>query len=472
MSNNSHTNGYGNGQAAGRLLPEPNPAELNPPYNLNAEKWVLGACILDNDVIPDVVTITRLEDFWRELHQATFKIILDLWNGGKLVSAVMVEEELRRRGAVTEGTDAILFVGDLMDACGNTVRAIEYAQLVHEKAIRRSVIQGAQDVLQKANAGEVSADELLADAEKRFFSIGESSVSRPTIGVDEVMAQTLDAIKARKERKAVFGVPTGLHDLDFLLNGGLPNQALVIIAGRPSMGKTALALNICEYSASERKAPAMFVSLEMGKIEIGERLIASRARVDGSKIRMAHTLTPAEEAKVARAAYDLAGAPLAINDAPTWTVSQIAAEARRQKAKKKIAVLAVDYIQLIEAEPEDRRKASRQEQIATISRRLKTLAKELDIPVIALSQLNREVDHRDDHRPRMSDLRESGAIEQDADIIIFPFRPQHYNKEDQSTTATLIVEKQRGGSTGDVGVIFLKEFTRFENQAKDEYSNF
>jgi replicative DNA helicase len=277
-----------------------------------------------------------------------------------------------------------------------------------------------------------------------------------------VVTQAMDRIAARSEaRHPISGVPTGYYDLDDITGGFQPEQ-LIILAARPSMGKTAIALNICDHAAVTSKVPVLFVSLEMGRVELAERLLCARSKVDGHKLRTGQNLGTREMTLLGKGYDELRSSPMFIDDSSSRTMLQITANARRLKLRQSIGMIVVDYIQLIDS---DESRDSRQEQIAKISRRLKTLAREMKLPVVALSQLNRAVENREDRRPRMADLRESGAIEQDADMILLLHRPEYYDANDQPGIAEVIVAKNRNGATGTVKLTFLKNFTRFENLA-------
>ena len=281
-----------------------------------------------------------------------------------------------------------------------------------------------------------------------------------------MVTEAMDRIATRSEAKQpVSGVSTGFYDLDEITSGFQGSQ-LIILAARPSMGKTACALNVCEHAALEQKSAVLFVSLEMGKIELAERLLCSRSKVDGDKLRKGRGMGAREMTMLSRAYEEMRTAPIFIDDTPSRNMMQITANARRLKLRQNVGMIVVDYIQLIEPESGENRD-SRQEQIAKISRRLKTLARELHVPVVALSQLNRAVENREDRRPRMADLRESGAIEQDADLVLLLHRPEYYDANDSPGTAELIVAKNRNGRTDTIKLSFLKNFMRFENLAAD-----
>jgi replicative DNA helicase len=456
----SHGNGNGNGHAYPRSGSVPNGERL-PPQNIEAEQGVIGSILLDNDVLHDVVPMLKVEDFYRDSHQVIYRTIRDLYDLGRAVDAITLADELTRRGeyAKVGGDDAL---AQILASVPHAANARYYAGIVREKAIPRALIEASNEVIREAYSNSHTADELLELAERRVFAIAEEQVSGETVELRDVVTRAMDRIALRsEERHPITGVSTGFFELDDL-TGGFQGSQLVILAARPSMGKTALALNICEHVILERKTGVLMVSLEMGEMELAERLLCARSKVDGHKLRTGHGLGTREMTQLGKAYDELRMAPLFIDDTPARNMLQITANARRLKMRQDIGLIVVDYIQLIDAEES---RDSRQEQIAKISRRLKTLARELQVPVIALSQLNRAVENREDRRPRMADLRESGAIEQDADLVLLLHRPEYYDPNDRPGTAELIVAKNRNGATGNVTLTFLKNVTRFENSA-------
>jgi replicative DNA helicase len=439
----------------------PFPEDRLPPQNLEAEQGVLGSILLDNEVLHEVVGLLKVEDFYRDSHQVLFRAIRDLYDQGKGIDSIILKEELIRRGELDKVGGAEAFA-EILGSIPHAANAKYYAEIVRQKAIIRSLIEAANEILRDGYSNTFTADELLEASEQRVFAIAEEQVTGETIEVSDIITEAMDRIVARSEAKhPVSGVATGFYDLDDITSGFQPEQ-LIILAARPSMGKTALALNICEHVAVDRGKCVLFVSLEMGKFELVERLLCARSKLDGHKLRSGQHLGTRELALLGRGYEDLRPAPLLIDDTPTRNMLQITANARRLKLRRELALVVVDYIQLIDAEES---RDSRQEQIAKISRRLKALARDLKVPVIALSQLNRAVESREDRRPRMADLRESGAIEQDADLVLLLHRPEYYDPNDQPGVAELIVAKNRNGATGTIKLAFLKNFMRFENLA-------
>jgi replicative DNA helicase len=438
------------------------PGDRLPPQNLEAERSVLGSILLDNDVLHEIIPILGVADFYRDAHQILYQAIRDLYDEGRAIDAVILADELIRRDQFQKiGGDETL--KEVVESVPHAANAKYYAGIVREKSIARQLIDGATQILRDGYSHQYTAQELLEAAERTIYQIAQDQVQGATLELKDVITQAMDRIAVRAESggHAVTGVASGLIDLDDLTGGFQPGQ-LVILAARPSMGKTALALNICDHASIGLQVPVLFVSLEMGHLEIAERLLCARSRVDGHKLRTGIGLGNREMTHLARAYGELRSGPIFIDDTPARNMLQITAAARRLSLRKQLGLIVLDYIQLVDSEDS---RDSRQEQIAKISRRLKTLARELSIPVIALSQLNRAVESREDRRPRMADLRESGAIEQDADIVLLLHRPEYYDANDQPGVAELIVAKNRNGATKTITLTFLKNLTRFENMA-------
>lgn len=451
-----------NGDSRGRNSKSDAPrGDRLPPQHLEAEQGVLGSILLDNEVMHDVVGFLRVEDFYRDSHQLVYSAIRDLYDQAKGIDAVILADELKRRDQFDRigGDDAL---AEITESVPHAANGKYYAEIVKEKAIQRSLIDSATEILRDGYSNKFTAKELLESAERKVFAIAQDQIRGATLELKDVVLQAMDRIAARAETKhAVTGVGSGLVDLDDMV-GGFHAGQLIILAARPSMGKTAMALNICDHAAFDLKIPILFASLEMGALEIAERLLCSRSRVDGHKLRTGIGLGNREMTQLGKAYNELVSAPIFIDDAPARNMLQITATTRRLCLRQKLGMVVVDYIQLIDSEDS---RDSRQEQIAKISRRMKTLARELSVPVVALSQLNRAVESREDRRPRMADLRESGAIEQDADVVLLLHRPEYYDANDQPGVAELIVAKNRNGPTGSVKLTFEKTLTRFANLA-------
>jgi replicative DNA helicase len=472
---NGNSNGNGNGHGKGHgnhrhAVPSPIPPDDRlPPQNLEAERGVLGSILLDNEVLHEVIPLLQPPDFYRDAHQVVYTVVRELYDKGQPVDTLLLAEELQRREQYDRlGGDEL--IASIINSVPHAANALHYAVIVREKSVLRRLIGGAHEILKDSYDSLKSADEVLQTAERQIFRIAEEQASGETVDLQDIVTEAMDRIALRSEsRHPITGIASGLLDLDDVTTGFQGSQ-LIILAARPSMGKTALALNICEHVAMSQHKAVLFVSLEMGKLEIADRMLGARAKVDGHKLRTGQGLGQRDMTMLGRAYDELrAGAPVLIDDTPTRNMLQITANARRIKLRQArttqdLGLIIVDYIQLIEPDAGENRD-SRQEQIAKISRRLKTLARELNVPVIALSQLNRGVENREDRRPRMADLRESGAIEQDADMVLLLHRPEYYDPNDQPGISELIVAKNRNGRTDTIKMTFLKNFMRFENLA-------
>jgi replicative DNA helicase len=457
------TNGNGDGNGQGRSIKgdAATLADRLPPQNMEAEQGVLGSVLLDNEALHEVIPLLKVEDFYRDAHQVIYRAIRDLYDLGKAIDAITLAEELTRRSEFKAiGGDEAL--AQILGSVPHSANARYYAQIVRQKSISRELIESASEILRDGYSNNFTAEQLLENAERRIFSIAEDQTKGDTVELRDVVTLAMDRIAARSEsRHPVTGIATGYFELDDV-TGGLQPEQLVILAARPSMGKTALALNICDHAAVNLKIPTLVISLEMGQLELAERLLCARSRVDGHKLRTGQNLGTREMTLLGKGYDELRSSPLFIDDTPARNMLQITANARRLKLRQKLGLIVLDYIQLVDTEDS---RDSRQEQIAKISRRLKMLAREVQIPVIALSQLNRAVENREDRRPRMADLRESGAIEQDADLVLLLHRPEYYDASDQPGIAELIIAKNRNGATSTVKLTFLKNITRFENLA-------
>ncbi|MFO0951153.1 MAG: replicative DNA helicase [Isosphaeraceae bacterium] len=460
-------NGNGNGAAGGTASRAPPGAsrgpraDRQPPQKLEAEQGVLGSILLDNDVLHDVISELNVEDFYRDSHQVIYRAIRDMYDLGKGIDAITLSEELTRRGQFEQigGAD---YLGEIIHSVPHAANARYYGQIVRQKSVSRQLIESANEILREGYSNNYTAEQLLEAAERRIFAIAEEQTSGDTVDLTDVVTRAMDRIAERStSNHAVTGLGTGFFELDEITGGFQPGQ-LVILAARPSMGKTAFALNICDNVSVELKVPVLFVSLEMGQLELAERLLCARSRVDGHKLRTGQNIGTREMTLLGKGYEELRNSSMFIDDTPARNMLQITANARRLRMRHTIGLIVVDYIQLVDSEES---RDSRQEQIAKISRRLKTLAREMEVPVIALSQLNRAVENREDRRPRMADLRESGAIEQDADIVLLLHRPEYYDPNDQPGIAELIIAKNRNGATNTVKFAFLKNFMRFENLA-------
>jgi replicative DNA helicase len=435
--------------------------ERLPPHSQEAECSVLGSMLRDNGVIGDVVQIIRAENFYYDHHIKIYQAMVRLYDKGHPVDLVTVAEALKEQKQV-EDIGGYPYLAKLWDAAPTAANAEYYARIVRDKAIVRYLIHAGTEILRDAYDQAQPADELLEDAERKILDIAQMGITGQTHTLEQALAEAYDRIDTRGQRDqmAISGLPTGYRDLDEK-TAGLQNSELVILAARPSVGKTALALNLARHMVVEENLPVFFVSLEQSRIELAERFLCMQARVDSHKLRKGH-LSSDDMQKLIEAGGILRNARLFIDDTPGQGMLRIAANARRLKLRHGIRVVMVDYLQLIEP---DNRRESRQEQVAQISRRLKFLARELMIPVVALAQVNRSSEDRQDHRPRLADLRESGSIEQDADTVMLLHRPEMYEPGQHEGTLELIIAKQRNGPTGELTLTFLKQYMLFEDHA-------
>ena len=438
-----------------------------PPQNLEAEQSVLGAILLDNDAINQSIEILNAEDFYRESHREIFRAMVALTERNQPVDAITLTDALRTRGAL-EAIGGSAYIGELAAFVPTAANVAHYARIVREKAILRSLASVATEIASGAYDAPQNVDEYLDEAEHKVFEISERRIRQSFFSMNELTRESLKLIERLYERKElVTGVPTGFTDLD-RLTAGLQPSDLVVIAARPSMGKTALALNIAASAATEAdpRVGVAFFSLEMAKEQLVLRMLCSEARVDSAKAR-AGFLGERDFPKLAQAAARLSEAPLYIDDSSDTSAIVLKAKCRRlmRERNSNLGLIIVDYLQLMRsARPGE----SREKEIAEISRSLKALAKELKVPVIALSQLNRQVETRPDRRPLLADLRESGAIEQDADVIAFIYRDEMYHRDSKEPgVAEVIIAKQRNGPTGTAKLTYLSQYTRFENYASE-----
>jgi replicative DNA helicase len=432
-----------------------------PPQNLEAESSVLGGILLENEAVNQVLELLRPEDFYRESHRKVFRAIVELSDRSEPVDLITLSDFLKNRGEL-EAVGGTAYLASLADFVPTAANITHYARIVREKSILRSLISTATEIATRGYEEQGNVEEFLDSAEKVIFDISEKKIKASFVAVGDMIKDTLKTVEKLYDRKEmVTGVPTGYNDLD-KLTAGLQPAELIIVAGRPGMGKTAFALNIAANAAFTGAGVAVF-SLEMAKEQLVLRMLCSEARVDSSKVRSGY-LGERDFPQLAKAAGRLHEAPIYIDDTPAISVLELRAKARRlvRDRSKKIGLIIVDYLQLMRGMGTA---SNREQEISEISRSLKALAKELSVPVIALSQLNRRVEDRSDRRPMMSDLRESGAIEQDSDVIIFIYRDEVYNKSDESKKglAEIIVAKQRNGPIDTVTLTFLNEYTRFEN---------
>jgi replicative DNA helicase len=433
-----------------------------PPQSLEAEESVLGGVLLDNTAIDRVLEFVRADDFYREAHRRIFRAMLGLAERNEPVDLVTLSESLRQRGELQDVGGAS-YLAELAERVPTAANVNHYARIVREKAILRALINTATEIASAGYTDQRDVKDLLDRAEQSIFQISEREVKPAFVRMDALMTDAFKTVeKLHQQKQAVTGVTTGYVDLD-RLTAGLQPSDLIIIAARPSMGKTAFALNIAANAARRGDVGVAVFSLEMSKEQLALRMLCAEARVDLSRVRTGH-LAPGELGDLAQSAHILISQPIYIDDTPAITVLELRAKARRlwRDPQSKLGLIVVDYLQLMRS---SEGKDSREQEISEISRSLKALAKELHVPVIALSQLNRQVENRSPPVPRLSDLRESGAIEQDADVIMFIYRDEAYNEDsDRKGLADIIIAKQRNGPTDKLELAFLREYTRFENR--------
>ena len=438
-----------------------------PPQNLEAEQSVLGAILLDNDAINQAIEVLNFDDFYRESHREIFRAMVGLVDQNRPVDAITLTEALRTQN-VLEAIGGPGYIAELAATVPTAANVAYYARIVREKSVLRSLASTATEIASGAYDAPSDVEQYLDEAEHRVFEISEQRIRQSFHTMKEVTRASIALLERLYERKElVTGVPTGFTDLD-RLTAGLQPSDLVIIAARPSMGKTALALNLATYAATEADPPVgvAFFSLEMSKEQLALRMLCSEARVDSAKAR-AGFLGERDFPKLAQAAARLSDAPIFIDDNSDTSALVLKAKCRRlmRERHSRLGLVIVDYLQLMRAA---RPGESREKEIAEISRSLKALAKELRIPVVALSQLNRQVETRPDRRPLLADLRESGAIEQDADLIAFVYRDEMYHRDSKEPgVAEIIIAKQRNGPTGTAKLTYLSQYTRFENYASE-----
>ena len=437
----------------------PNRIDRAPPQNNDAEKGLLGSILFDNHVLDDVADFLTADDFYLERHQRIYRVIQKLHESGTHGFDVLtVAEGLSKENQLKEagGPDYLV---ELLESVPHAAHAKYYANIVLEKSVQRRLIYACTDILKEAYDETTETEDLLSQAEQRIFNILQQQEAGNKIELREILLDTFDRITERlANRGTISGLSTGFRDLDEKTNGFHPAE-LIILAARPSMGKTAFVLNLAEAMADRSQAGVVLFSLEQSSFELAERLLCIRGRIDMHKLRKGE-LDEDERDKLLRVSHELSELPIFIDDQPGRNMAQIGAICRRLKRRSDIRVIIIDYLQLIE--PEDKR-APREQQIAQITRRLKFLAKELQVPVVALAQLNRGVELREDKRPKLADLRESGAIEQDADIVMFLHRPEMYDPADHPGEAEVVVAKHRNGPTGIVKLTFKKQFMQFED---------
>lgn len=432
------------------------------PHSIEAEQSVLGSMLLDNEAVAAALEELEGQDFYLEAHKEIFETILDIYDRGNPVDLVTVIEGLKQRGSL-EAVGGSIYVSDLSVSVPSTANVGYYIKIIEEKSILRKLIKASNEIIRDSYEASEDLDIIIDSAEKKIFDISQRKNARSFEQVKTILLETYNKIEELSKNKGkIVGVETGFRDFD-LRTSGLNASDFILVAARPSMGKSSFAVNIAQYAAVHNQVPVAIFSLEMSKDQLVQRMLSSEANVELQKIRSGD-LDEGDWLRLVQAAEPLSNAPIFIDDTPAITAMEIRSKARRLKLEHGLGLIVIDYLQLMAGRG---RYESRQQEVSEISRSLKALARELDVPVIALSQLSRAPEARQDHRPMLSDLRESGAIEQDADIVIFLYRDEYYNPEtEKKNIAEAIIAKQRNGPTGTVELVWLGPFTKFANYEK------
>ena len=427
------------------------------PFNIEAEISVLGSMLLDNEAINLVTEILRTDNFYKTSHQHIFDTIVNIYNKNNAVDLVILKDELKKQ-SLLEKVGGAEYLMELEESVPLASNVEYYAKIVREKTIKRDLITVTAKIQQEAYNDSLESEELLDVAEKEIFDITQRKFSSPTIKLFNILHDTFDHISNLHDREGrLTGISTGYYDLNDITSG-LQKSELIVIAARPSMGKSSLVLNIAEHASTKEKKPTLIFSMEMSAQQVAQNMLCSTAKIDAHLLRTGK-LDDNQFSNLSLAMGDLSESEIFIDDTPGLGLLELRAKARRLKLQHNIQMIIVDYLQLMEA----RKAENRQQEISSISRGLKALARELEVPVIAVSQLNRSVETREGHTPRMSDLRESGSIEQDADVIILLHREDYYDPTKRPGEVDLNIAKQRNGPTGRVKLTFRREILRFEN---------
>jgi replicative DNA helicase len=432
------------------------------PNSLEAEQSVIGSMIMDKEAIVIAIEMLLQEDFYYQQYGLLFQSMVELYNAGEPVDLVTLQAKLKAMN-VPEEISSLEFVRDLITAVPTSANVKSYAQIVKDKSVLRALIRVTEDIENKCYSGQGELEDILADTEKNIFHLLQNRGVREFVPIKEIVLNALEKIEqASKTQGNVTGIPTGFMDLDYKMSG-LQNSDFILVAARPSMGKTALVLNIAQYVAFHENLATAIFSLEMSKEQLVNRLFSLESRVDAQILRSGN-LNDSDWEKLIEGADVIGKSHLIIDDTPGISISELRSKCRKYKLEHDLKLIIIDYLQLMTGSG---RTDSRQQEISDISRSLKGLARELNVPVIALSQLSRAVEQRPDHRPMLSDLRESGAIEQDADVVMFIYRDDYYNKDtDIKNIAEIIIAKQRNGPIGTVNLVWLPQYTKFANMEK------
>ena len=432
-----------------------------PPNDIEAEQAIIGSMLTDRDAVISAIEVLKPEDFYREDNKTIYEAILNLYTRSEPIDVITVRAELESMGKL-DNVGGLEYLAELPEKVPTTANASKYIKIVEEKATLRSLIKTANEIIELGYNPTEDVDDIMEGAEKKIFNIMQDKDQKGYSPLKDVLVESFTKLEELYNRKQhITGVPSGFIDLDYR-TAGFHGSELILIAARPAMGKTAFALNIVANAALRGNTPVAIFSLEMSKDQLVNRILCSEAMVDSNKVRTGK-VEEDDWIKLAGALGPLSEAEIYIDDTPGISVMEIRTKCRKLKMEKNIGLVVIDYLQLVQGSNR-RSGGSREQEISEISRSLKILAKELNVPVIALSQLSRAVEQRPDHRPMLSDLRESGAIEQDADIVMFLYRDDYYNKEsEKKDIAEVIIAKQRGGSTGTVELLWMGNYTKFVN---------
>ena len=433
-----------------------------PPQDIEAEQAVIGSMLTDQDAVSSDIETLKPEDFYREDNKIIYEAILNIYNRAEPIDIITLKAELSSMGKL-DAVGGLEYIAVLPDKVPTTANVDRYIKIVEEKAMLRNLIKTANDILSMGYEPTDEPERVMDLAEKKIFDVMQKKSQKGYTPIKDVLVESFSKLEELYNQKQhVTGVPTGFIDLD-KMTAGLHGSEFILIAARPAMGKSAFALNIGAYAATRANIPVAIFSLEMAKDQVANRILCSEALVDSNAVRTGE-LTDEDLSKLAETSGELSQAQIFIDDTAGISVMEIRAKCRKLKLEKNIGLVIIDYLQLIQGSGKS---SSREQEIAEISRSLKILAKEIEVPVIALSQLSRAVEARPDHRPMLSDLRESGSIEQDADIVMFLYRDDYYNEDsEKKNQAEVIIAKQRAGSTGTVDLAWLGQYTKFANLDK------
>lgn len=434
-----------------------------PPHDIEAEQAILGSMLTDKDAVISAIEVLKPDDFYRTDNKSIYEAIINLYNRAEPIDIITVKAELETLGKF-EQVGGLEYLASLPDKVPTTANAIKYIKIVEEKATLRQLIKTANEIIELGYDPTEDVSDIMEGAEKKIFNIMQNKDKKSYSPIKDVLVDSFIQLEELYNRKQhITGVPSGFLELDYK-TAGFHGSDLVLIAARPAMGKTAFALNIATNAAVRANVPVAIFSLEMSKEQLVNRILCSEAMVDSNKVRTGK-LEEDDWNKLAGSIGPLSDAEIYIDDTPGISITEIRAKCRKLKLEKNIGMVVIDYLQLVQGS--NKRNGSREQEISEISRSLKILAKEIGVPVIALSQLSRAAEQRPDHRPMLSDLRESGAIEQDADIVMFLYRDDYYNKDsEKKDIAEVIIAKHRGGSTGTVELLWLGSYTKFVNLEK------